>query len=231
MWQLIEQVAIKRWHEVISVVTEKSWEITAEADFYIDFSHASWVLKNSKKLCELWVPVVIWTTGWESKKEELEKLFKKSWNTCIWSGNFSLWVNVFFSVIKEAAKKFDTFNKDYDVMVHEYHHKNKVDSPGWTALQIWNFILENSSVKDKIVTERLDRKIEENEVHVSSTRGGDIPGIHTVTFDSSFDSIKVEHNARTREGFALGSVVAWEKIKSLKPGFYNFPDIFEEFFK
>ena len=230
MWKIIEEVAKKRWHEIVSIVTQNSWEFTKEADFYIDFSHASWVEKNVKKLCELWVPVVIWTTWWYENKEKIEKIFLDSWNTCIWSWNFSLGVNLFFSIIKKSSAKIDKFNKEYDVMVHEYHHKNKVDSPWWTAIQIWEFILENSSIKNKIVTERLDRKIKENEIHVSSTRGGDIPWTHTVTFDSPFDSIKIEHTARTRKWFAVWSVVAWEKIKTLKPWFYNFPDIFEEMF-
>ncbi len=229
MWKIIKQVALDRGHE-ISVISDTWNEISDKAEVYIDFSNAKWVLENSKKLCKLWLPSIIWTTWWYDQIEDVKKLFTNSWNTCIWSGNFSLWVNLLFSIVKDASKKIDKFNKDYDVMVHEYHHKNKIDSPWWTAIQIWNFILDNSSVKDKIVTEKLDRKIEENELHVSSTRGGDIPWIHNVTFDSKFDSINICHNARSREWFALWSVIAAENIKKIDPWFYNFPDIFNNLF-
>ena len=229
MWQIIKQVSLSRWHE-ITVITDSWAEISNMADVYIDFSNAAWVIENSKKLCALQIPSIIWTTWWYEQIDEVKKLFIDSNNTCIWSWNFSLWVNLFFSIIKDATKRIDKFNKDYDVMVHEYHHKNKLDSPWWTAMQIWNFILENSSVKNKIVSERLDRKIKENELHVSSTRGGDIPWIHSVKFDSSFDTIDICHNARSREWFALWSVVAAENVKNLDPWFYNFPDIFNNLF-
>lgn len=228
-WSIIEQVAKQRGHNVPIIALSNS-SIAWSVDVYIDFSSAEWVLENMKTLCELKIPVVLGTTWWYDKKDEVEKLFLDSWNTCVWWWNFSIWVNLFYSIIQQATQKIDKFNKEYDVLIHEFHHKNKSDSPSWTAVQIWKFILENSSVKNAIVTERLDRKIQANELHISSTRWWNIPWTHQAIFDSDFDSIKLEHCARTREWFALWSVITAEKIKNLNPWFYNFAEIFNNIF-
>ena len=227
MGKVIEKIAVQRGHKVTSIVDQGMGEISSEVDCYIDFSVAAAMKTNMTELCKQKVPVVIGTTGWLDDKDFYEKLFQDSGNIGIWGGNFSLGVNLFWKAVQDATKTFNKFQKEYDVMVHEYHHKNKIDSPSGTAIQTADFVLQNSTQKDKIVTECLNRKREDNELHVSSTRGGSIPGIHTVTFDSDFDTVEITHNARTREGFALGSVIAAEKIQKLKSGLYNFSENFD----
>lgn len=101
----------------------------------------------------------------------------------------------------------------YDVFGHEFHHKQKADAPSGTALTTAKIITETISRKKKIVTHELQRKIEPDELHFSSTRGGSIPGTHSVYFDSPFDTIEITHTARTREGFALGAVLAAERLQ------------------
>jgi len=174
--------------------------------------------------------VIVGATGWLSKKEEYEKLFTNTHNIGIWSGNFSLGVNLYWQMLKNAMQVIQQFENEYDVMIHEFHHKNKMDSPSGTALQIADIVVKNSSVKTEIVTETLNRKRLDNELHVSSTRGGAIPGTHSVIFDSNFDTIELTHIARTRDGFALGSVLAAEQIKKLKPGLHQFSDVFSTIF-
>jgi 4-hydroxy-tetrahydrodipicolinate reductase len=228
MGKMIEQIAKDRKHEVVSIIDiQNPTDISADVDCYIDFTVAGALEKNLPVLCKLQVPVVIGTTGWASRKTEYENLFIQSGNKGIWSSNFSLGVNLFWKVLQQASSIFNTFSKEYDVMVHEFHHKNKVDSPSGTALQTANIILENFTSKNKIVTESLDRKRSDDEIHVSSTRGGAIPGTHHVIFDSVFDSIELTHTARTREGFALGAVLAAEKIRDFNPGLFNFYDVFD----
>ncbi len=227
MGHIIEQIAIQRWHEIISVIDKGEWEITSDADVYIDFSTASAMQENMTNLSKNKVPVVIWTTWWLDDYNVFDTMFKDANTPAIWWGNFSLGVNLFWKALKSATEVFDKF-KDYDVMVHEYHHKNKIDSPSWTAIQTGEVILKSSTTKNKIVTERLDRKIEDNELHVSSTRWWSIPWIHTATFDSDFDTIELTHTARTREGFALGSVIAAENINKFDSGLYNFSDVFDQ---
>lgn len=228
MGKIIEQIAKQRGHEIVSIIDiDRNENIGKHAECYIDFSVPEALDKNIKILCDLQVPVVIGVTGWNNKMEEYSQLFKNKGNTGIWSGNYSLGVNLYWKVIRQATETFDKFAKEYDIMIHEFHHKNKIDSPSGTAIQTAKIILEKSSSKDAIVTETLQRKRKDNELHVSSTRGGSIPGTHTVLFDSNFDTVEITHTARSREGFALGAILAAEKINTVKQGLHNFSEIFD----
>ncbi len=228
MGKIIEQIALKRGHEIVSIIDiDRSETFSEKVDCYIDFSVPAALEKNAQALCNLKVPVVIGVTGWYEKMEHYKWLFDKSENKGIWSGNFSLGVNLYWKVIRNATSVFDAFAKEYDILLHEFHHKNKADSPSGTALQTANIIVEQSSTKDTIVSETLQRKRKDNELHVSSARGGAIPGTHSVIYDSDFDTIEITHTARTREGFALGAVVAAEKILTLSAGLHNFSEIFD----
>jgi 4-hydroxy-tetrahydrodipicolinate reductase len=228
MGKTVESVAKLRGHEIVSIIDiDRNEKIGSNADCYIDFSVPEALEKNLPILCDIKIPAVIGVTGWNKRLDEYAKIFAVKGNKGIWSGNYSLGVNLYWKVIRQAAETFDKFAKEYDVMVHEFHHKNKIDSPSGTAIQTAKIILEKSSVKDTIITETLQRKRKDNELHVTSTRGGLIPGTHNVIFDSSFDTVEITHTARTREGFALGSVIAAEKINTLAPGLYNFSEIFD----
>ena len=116
-WKVIKKIALERWHEV-SVIAQNNKEITNDADVYIDFSLAEWVVENSKLLCKLWIPLVLWTTGWYDDIKLMEDIFKESNNTCIWWGNFSLGVNLFFQIASESTWIMDKFKDKYDIMVH-----------------------------------------------------------------------------------------------------------------
>jgi len=157
---------------------------------------------------------------------EIKKVIKNTKTGFIWSGNFSIGVNVYFKIIENAAKIIDKVD-DYDVFVHELHHNQKADSPSGTAVMIADILKENIGRKKKIVTEELKRKIEPDELHVSSTRGGTIPGTHIVGLDSNADTIELKHTARNRSGFALGAVMAAQWIKS-KKGFYDIDDLMKD---
>ncbi len=231
MGKMVEQIAKERGHEIVSIIDigyEK--ELKKEADCYIDFSIAEVTKEMLPELCKLKIPVVTGTTAWLDKKEEFEKLFVESENRGIWSGNFSLGVNLYWKVLKEAVRIFDNFSEEYDSMIHEFHHKNKIDSPSGTAIRMAEIVLANSSKKETFVTEALERKREDSELHVSSCRGGAVPGTHSLYFDSVFDNIELKHTARSREGFALGSVLAAEKINGIEKGLHDFTDIFDQIF-
>ncbi|HAK46527.1 MAG TPA: 4-hydroxy-tetrahydrodipicolinate reductase, partial [Spirochaeta sp.] len=130
-------------------------------------------------------------------------------------------------ILTEKAAALMNSADQYDIMVNEYHHKLKKDSPSGTALTIAEKIINNSDLKSEIVTDRLDRAIEPRELHVGSIRGGAIPGTHTVTLDSAADSIEIKHTARSRGGFALGAVLAAEWLKG-KKGFFRVEDFISE---
>lgn len=194
------------------------------AQVVIDFSHPSSIVNNIKFYIENEIPCVIGTTGWYDKIDELKILsdnYKSS--SIIYSGNFSLGVAVFREVVKFASAILSK-TSIYDVFLNEIHHKDKADSPSGTSLLLAQAVKENFEGKDTIVSEELKRKIEKNEIHCSSTRGGYITGTHSVVFDSTVDSIELVHRAKNREGFAKGALVAASWIKD-RCGFYNLDDL------
>ena len=189
----------------------------------VDFSHPNAVIGNIEKSAKFKKNIVVGTTGWYGSMDKLKKIVKDSGIGLIWSGNFSIGVNAYFKIIEQAAKIMNNIN-DYDVFVHEFHHNQKADSPSGTAVMIGKIITENMERKNKVVTQELKRKIEPNELHISSTRGGSIPGTHIVGFDSAADTIELKHTARSRQGFAAGAVMAAEWINK-KKGFYDINDL------
>ncbi|HSW36342.1 MAG TPA: 4-hydroxy-tetrahydrodipicolinate reductase, partial [Candidatus Limnocylindrales bacterium] len=177
------------------------------------------VVSNIVRYSELGVAAVIGTTGWYSEMDRVVSIVEESGIGLIWSGNFSLGVNLFFQMIASAGEVMNRFSQ-YDVMVHEQHHKNKIDSPSGTAEMIGKILIDALDRKNAIVTTALNRQIGMHELHISSTRGGSIPGTHQVIFDSDVDTIVLKHTARSRSGFAEGAVLAAEWIQG-KRGLYH----------
>ena len=232
MGRLVEQKAKEKGINVVATIDPdvkdaQSKEITEESlkdvDVCIDFTHPTTAIDNLKKTAVLKRNMVMATTGWYDKMDEARKIVNEHGIGLIWSGNFSIGVNIFFRIIEEAAKIFNRF-PDYDALCYELHHNRKADSPSGTAEMVGRIILENLERKDTLVFEKLSRKILPNELHVGSIRGGDIPGTHVVSFDSAFDTIELRHTARLREGFALGAIMAAEFIKKQK-GFFGIDDL------
>lgn len=231
MGKAIEKIAKQRNHEIVSIIDVGDHEFNKAVECYIDFSTAGALSENIKKVCALQIPLVIGTTGWYHDFEKYKDIFVQNDNKGIWGSNFSLGVNIFMSIVEDAAKKFSQFSDTYDVFLHEFHHKNKIDSPSGTALKIASLVKDNFKAKSNIQTQKLDRKIKEAELHVTSTRGGYVPGTHQVIFDSASDSIELIDRARNREGFALGSVIAAENIVQAPVGLSDFYGIFKEVYK
>ncbi|HLD87638.1 MAG TPA: 4-hydroxy-tetrahydrodipicolinate reductase [Candidatus Nanoarchaeia archaeon] len=230
----IEVCAKQRGHTLVRIdpnakdadYLEVSSESLKGADIAIEGSHPSAVMDNIAKTAALGVNLVVCTTGWYERMEEVSQLIAKNGTGLIWSGNFSLGVNFFMRIVEGAAALIDQVD-GYDISIHEFHHAKKADSPSGTALMLGNAILKQMTRKESIVTERLDRPINPNELHISSTRCGSIPGIHKVTIDSAADTIELTHTARTRQGFALGAVLGAEFIAG-KKGVYTIDDLMNE---
>lgn len=176
-------------------------------DVIIEFTHPEAVLENISAILPLGIPLVVGTTGWLSKLDEVKNLVKKNQSTLFYAANFSIGVNLFYKVVSEAAKTFASY-EDYDVALWEAHHKQKADSPSGTALELAKKVMENYPRKNEMVFDAFHTKPEDNQLHVSSTRYGFEPGTHKVFFDSNADTIELIHRARSREGFALGAVHA-----------------------
>jgi 4-hydroxy-tetrahydrodipicolinate reductase len=215
MGHMVEQVLTTRWHTlsvIISPETETRIGDLLESDFdvVIDFSVADVALENIRYYAEHDIRVIMGTTGWYDHLDEVKELFTHSEWALLWWGNFSLGVQLFWKMLENAAKIMNRFDT-YDVFGHEFHHGQKSDSPSGTAITTGNILLEHIDRKDTLVTTALtDRKIEPGELHFSSTRGGSMPGTHSVYFDSPFDTIEITHTARTRDGFAIWAVICAE---------------------
>lgn len=224
----IERIAKEKGIAVKSIIDPKckeakykeiNEESLKDVDVAVDFTHPDSAVENIKKVSALGKNMVVGTTGWYAQTDEVKEAVEKAGTGLIWSGNFSVGMNVFFRIIENASKIIDKFD-DYDVFVHEFHHNQKADSPSGTAIMLGKILTGNIKRKEKVVTEELKRKIEPNELHISSTRSGSIPGTHVVGFDAKADSIELKHTAKGRQGFALGAVMAAEWIKD-KKGFFD----------
>lgn len=206
------------------------------AEGVIEFTSPSAVVGNIRALLPLRLPLVIGTTGWDASRGEIASLAASSGGTLMTSPNFSIGVNIFYKIVEEAARLVNSFD-EYDAAVWEMHHNQKADSPSGTALEIARRVMKALPRKDTIVTSRFDRRPEERELHVSSTRLGTTPGTHKVFFDSPADTIELTHTARSRQGFASGAVHALENLVrllndgALQPGaIYSMSDVFPNLF-
>lgn len=237
MGKEIEKVVLSRGHEIFGIIDpispsatakELTEAIIADADVVIDFSSPAAVEKN----CSIYVtgktPVVMGTTGWDAARDKIASDVEKSGIGFVWGSNFSIGAHIFFALAEKAASLVNQV-AEYDVFIHEFHHKRKKDSPSGTAITAAEKVIAKLDRKDTIVTEKLDRQIKENEFHVSSTRGGEIPGTHTLYLDSLADTIEITHQARSRGGFALGAVMAAEWVKD-KKGFIKAEDFIKDLF-
>lgn len=233
MGALIRQTALARGHLVPVVIDPQSdaKEVTAKEltclspplDVIIDFTSPQAVVKNIERYGELKVAAVVGTTGWYAQMERVANIVEESGIGLIWSSNFSLGVNLFFKLVETTALIMNRFPQ-YDVLVHESHHRRKTDSPSGTAKMIGDILIEKLDRKKSVLTRLPDRRIEDHELQLSSSRGGSIPGNHRVIFDSEVDTIVLEHNARSRCGFAEGAVRAAEWIYG-RSGLYNINDL------
>ena len=235
MGRLIHKKALEKGYRVPVIidphssdpqVTGTGLEIPfADLDVIIDFTNPEVVLDNIKSYANLKIPAVIGTTGWYAEMYKVKTLVEESGTALIWSGNFSLGVNLFFQIVQAAGKVMDSFS-EYDPMVHEYHHRHKADCPSGTAEMIGQILLKEMARKSKVATSLDGHRLEEDELHISATRGGYIPGTHQVIFDGEIDTISLEHCARNRNGFAEGALFAAEWIVSRR-GFYHIDDLMQ----
>lgn len=234
MGRIIEEFAIERGHKIVLKVNvdnidELSIANLKHADVAIDFSTPDSVLRNIGICFEAGVPVVVGTTGWYGRLQEVKDKCMDGNNTLLYASNFSIGVNVFFFVNKVLAKIMNRYPQ-YEVQVEEIHHTEKLDSPSGTAMTIAEGILEQLDRKNEWVNELIgtgsDIIVKPEQLLVESHRIKDVPGTHTVIYSSEVDDIEFKHKAHSRAGFALGAVLAAEWLED-KTGFFNITDMFD----
>jgi 4-hydroxy-tetrahydrodipicolinate reductase len=233
MGQIIERFALERGHEVVLKITiDNLQDLTvanlANADVAIDFSAPDAVVNNIYKCFEASVPIVVGTTGWYGKLQEIKNDCLSSNNTLLYGSNFSIGVNLFFYLNKVLAKLMNNYPA-YEVQVEEIHHTQKLDAPSGTAMTIAEDIIENLDRKtewlNEIVGTPIPEIIKNEQLLIESHRIENVPGTHTVVYSSEVDDIEIKHTAHSRAGFALGALVAAEWLQN-KQGFYNVADVF-----
>ena len=221
----IEKIALQRGHEIVCTIDinepEKfdSLEFRS-ADVAIEFTSPESALQNYRRAFAADVPVVSGTTGWLEQLDEIKAACENDGQTFFYASNFSLGVNIFFALSNYLAKIMNQF-PDYDVRMEETHHIHKLDAPSGTAITLAEGILENLKRKK---TWSLNKADNEEELEITAFREGEVPGIHTVVYESEADSIRITHDAKSRKGFALGAVLAAEFTKG-KKGFLGMKDM------
>ncbi|MFD2528953.1 MULTISPECIES: 4-hydroxy-tetrahydrodipicolinate reductase [Polaribacter] len=219
MGKEIEKIAISRGHEiVIKKDVDTEIDITL-ADVAIDFSIPNSAFNNISNCIENKVPVISGTTGWLDKYNDAVKLCEEKKGAFIYASNFSLGVNIFFELNKQLAKMMSNL-EDYNISMEEIHHTKKLDAPSGTAITLAEGIIENSTKKDW----ELDKTTSEENIPIVAKRIPEVPGTHTVWYNSEVDSIEIKHTAHSRQGFALGAVVAAEWILG-KTGVFSMKDV------
>ena len=238
MGEEIEKALLQRSHQIVARVDPKGATDNraivpsiaeaplAEADVAIEFSVGNAVAENISHYCAQQLPAVIGTTGWSIPAQQLRLQIEEAQSACIIGDNFSIGAHIFFRLLERAAQISGAF-PEYDIMLQESHHAHKLDSPSGTARTAAARIIAHHPVKQKIVSDALQRSIRPEELHISSLRGGSIPGIHRAIIDAPADTIEISHSARNRAGFALGAVLAAEWIAT-RQGLYTMDNLMDE---
>lgn len=222
MGKAIEEIAKNRGHEIVLKLEEdiSNYELEKmDIDVAIDFSVPKAAFKNITTCFKKNIPVVCGTTGWLDDYEKATKICKEEQSAFIYASNFSVGVNLFFELNKKLAKMMNGMD-DYEVEIEEIHHTEKQDAPSGTAISLAQEIITEN---DKKESWQLDHATE-NEIPIMAKRIDDVNGTHTVSYKSNIDSIEIMHTAHSRQGFALGAVLAAEWLKD-KEGVFTMKDV------
>ncbi|SPJ31689.1 4-hydroxy-tetrahydrodipicolinate reductase [Candidatus Protochlamydia amoebophila] len=209
--KLIEKIALEKGHEIIAIITREDNDFQKkleQVDVLIDFSHPEVVLDHINWSIILNKPIVIGTTGWEDQLEQAREQIQKSTTSCLYSPNFLIGVQLFKQIVSYAAQLIRPF-EEFDIAGVELHHNKKLDTPSGTA---------------KALIKNIQEVLPHYSLKFSSIRCGHMPGTHTLYFDSPTDTIILTHEARNREGFAMGAIKAAEWLKD-KQGFFTIEDL------
>lgn len=220
MGKTIERLAVDRGHEIVAKIdVDTINKDISEADVAIDFSVPSEAFNNINICFNNNIPIVSGTTGWLEKYADAVTICKKKNGAFIYASNYSLGVNLFFELNKKLAIMMRKF-KEYDISMEETHHTQKLDAPSGTAITLAEDIIENST-KNKWTLGVTDTK---DEIPIVSKRIDNVPGIHSVTYNSFVDEIEIKHTAKSRDGFAIGAIIAAEWLHD-KKGVYTMKDV------
>jgi 4-hydroxy-tetrahydrodipicolinate reductase len=224
MGRQVEEVLGERNHRVTARIDPVTGDTDAasfadKAEIVIEFSLPDAVVDNASLYANAGINAVVGTTGWYGEVDKVKAIVEKAGTGFLYASNFSVGAHLFFKIVKAAASLVNAY-PDFDIMAYEWHHKRKKDSPSGTAHTLAQIMMSQIDRKETLATEKLDRPVDEKELHFASIRGGFAPGVHRIMIDSDADTIELVHTARNRKGLALGAVLAAEWLVDRK-GFYD----------
>lgn len=231
MGHLIKQIAEDRGHKVVCTIdVDNTDDFNSDtfrgADVAIEFSTPGTAVTNILAAFAAKVPVVSGTTGWTDALPDIQDICRKGEGTLLYGSNFSIGVNIFMAVNRYLAKVMNEF-PEYTPSMTEIHHIHKLDHPSGTAITLANdLVLEVDRISSWTEPEP-GKKIPANALPIDHIREGEVPGTHIITWDSPVDKISISHEAKSREGFALGAVKAAEWLKG-KKGYFTVGDMLSD---
>lgn len=224
MGKMIEQIAISRGHEIVSIIDVDNQqdfdsEAFASADVAIEFTAPQAAYGNYLRAFSKGVKVVSGSTGWMKEHgDDVRRMCAEEGKTLFWASNFSIGVAIFSAVNRYLAKIMNGFQQ-YGVEMEEVHHIHKLDHPSGTAITLADEVVDNidrlngwavGTVQNPDGSIEGTKDVEAGNLRIDSIRRGEVPGIHTIKYDSEADAITITHDAHSRQGFALGAVLAAE---------------------
>lgn len=220
MGKAIEEIAKSRGHVIVAKIDKDNPnDSISDADVAINFSVPSAAVDNITNTLNQSIPVVCGTTGWLEHKAEIEHLCEEKKGAFLYASNFSLGVNIFFALNEKLAQMMEQHTQ-YAASIEEIHHTEKLDAPSGTAITLAEGILPHT----KQQSWKLAEEANEQDIAITAKREPQVPGTHTVTYNSETDVISIEHIAHNRDGFALGAVIAAEWIVG-KSGIFSMRDV------
>lgn len=228
MGKVIEQIALGRGHQIagkIDINNRHELETLSRenVDVVIEFSAPEAAYENLKWAMSKGLPTVCGTTGWLTHRPEIEQLCQENKAAFFYASNYSIGVNLFFRLNQYLAKLIAPYQQ-YSVRTTEIHHIHKLDAPSGTAITLAEGLLEHLPTKTSWANQR---EVAENQIPIVSLREGEVPGTHVIRYDSDVDSIEIQHVAHSRQGFALGAVVAAEWLAP-RQGVFGMDDLLGE---
>ncbi|RED43043.1 dihydrodipicolinate reductase [Winogradskyella eximia] len=219
MGKSIETIALNRNHTISLIVSDSNSDYDfSNSDVAIDFSIPSVAVSNIKKAIDAGIPVISGTTGWLEQYQDVLDYCNSNNGTFLYASNFSLGVNIFFELNKRLSELMSN-TSEYTTEIEEIHHTQKLDAPSGTAITLAEQIIENTEYTNWTLDEP-----KPNEIHIEAKRIENVPGTHEISYNSEIDSINIKHTAHSRQGFAMGAVIAAEWIKD-KKGVFSMKDV------
>jgi 4-hydroxy-tetrahydrodipicolinate reductase len=229
MGKTIEEEAVKRGHTITCRISSQNLNdlnprLLQWADVAIEFTTPESAIQNITQCLKMGLPVISGTTGWTSKRAEIDKLCFELNGAFLYASNFSIGVNIFYEVNKKLAHLMNKY-ETYDVSIHEIHHTAKLDKPSGTAITLATDVIDRLERK-KVWTISIPAENNSRNLYIAADRTDPAPGTHKVSYKSEIDDIEIIHTAHNRSGFAIGSILASEWIINRK-GVFSMSDVLE----